>query len=85
MATAPVTPSIIHRFSLVGVVIVTQLIQSYAALLIGPSLMFGIRETLGLTLLGFMITGLACPFSVIPPYSELEYCLEAHKDKKFNP
>lgn len=32
-----------------------------------------------------MVTGLASPFSIIPPYSELEYCLESYKDKKFHP
>lgn len=51
----------------------------------GPSLVFGMRETIGVTLIGFMISGLACPFSIIPPYSEIEYCLEAYPDKKFNP
>eukprot|EP00347_Sterkiella_histriomuscorum_P013408 403364820 len=85
MTTAPITPNIVHRFSLVGVVITTQLIQSAAALLVGPSHILNLHETLTISILGFVISGLACPFSIIPPYSELEYCLSAHKDKKFHP
>jgi hypothetical protein len=38
-----------------------------------------------ITLIGLAITGLASPFSVIPPYTELEQCLDVYKDKRFDP
>ncbi|CDW77465.1 permeases of the major facilitator superfamily [Stylonychia lemnae] len=85
MTTAPITPNIVHKFSLVGVVICTQTLQGLAALLVGPSQFLGLHETISLTLIGFVISGLSSPFSIIPPYSELEYCLSAHKGKNFNP
>jgi len=34
--------------------------------------MFGINEKIFITLFGFALAGLASPFSIIPPYSELE-------------
>lgn len=85
MLTAHFAPKLVHRFSLVAVVIVAQLIQATCAFLVGPSEFFGIPELLYITIIGFHITGLASPFSIIPPYSELEYCLEAYKDKNFDP
>eukprot|EP00347_Sterkiella_histriomuscorum_P004819 403358969 len=85
MMTAHFAPKLVHRFSLVGVVIVAQLIQAAAAFLVGPSLMLHIPEYIAITIVGFFISGLASPFSIVSPYSELEYCLEAHKDKNFNP
>ena len=32
-----------------------------------------------------MISGASSPFTVIPPYKELENCLDAYEDKKFDP
>lgn len=36
-------------------------------------------------MIGFVISGFACPFTIIPPYRELELCLASWKDKNFNP
>jgi len=53
--------------------------------MVGPSELLHFPELLYITIIGFFITGCASPFSVVPPYSELAYCLEVHKDKNFNP
>ena len=85
MLTAHFAPKLVHRFSLVAVVIVAQLVQACAAFMVGPSNLLHLPELLALTIVGFFISGLASPFSIVSPYSELEYCLEAHKDKNFDP
>ncbi|CDW77432.1 permeases of the major facilitator superfamily [Stylonychia lemnae] len=85
MTTAPISPNIVHKFSLVGVVVVTQVIQGSAALLIGPSEMLGLSQKIYVTMIGLAIAGLASPFSIIAPYSEMEQCLSIHKTKRFNP
>lgn len=56
-----------------------------AAFLIGPSDILGIPSIIWITVAGFVLAGMASPFSVIPPYKELENCLEIYEDKHFDP
>ena len=53
--------------------------------MIGPSDILGMPDIIWITVVGFAITGLASPFSIIPPYKEIENCLEIYEDKKFDP
>ncbi len=56
-----------------------------AAFLIGPSEIFGIPEKVYITMIGFSISGMLSPWTIVPPYRELELCLDVYEDKHFDP
>lgn len=81
-----VAPRAAKRFNLVICVVIAQYLQCLASYLIGPSKFFGLPEKIWITMLGFVISGLASPFTIVPPYKELENSLAKYEGKKnFNP
>ncbi|CDW79900.1 major facilitator superfamily [Stylonychia lemnae] len=83
--TCFIAPKVARRMSLVLCVIVAQMVQAVSCYLIGPSMFFNITPKIYITIIGFAISGLAAPFTIVPPYKELELCLSYHKNKRFDP
>ena len=61
------------------------MVQAVSSYLIGPSEFFQIPSIVWITIAGFFLSGLASPFTIVPPYKELESCLSVYKNKNFDP
>ncbi|CDW78829.1 major facilitator superfamily [Stylonychia lemnae] len=85
VSTCFIAPKVARRISLVLCVILGQMVQAASCYLIGPSMFFNITPKIYLTIIGFLISGFASPFTLVPPYKELELCLSYHKNKRFDP
>jgi hypothetical protein len=85
ISTSIIAPRFIYRFNLSGVVITTQCVQALATIVVGPSEVLKLPEIIWIMITGLLIAGLSSPFCLIPPFKEMESCLEAYPDKKFNP
>eukprot|EP00347_Sterkiella_histriomuscorum_P003180 403365284 len=85
VSTCFLAPILAKRYNLVLCVVIAQLVQSASSYLIGPSEFFHIPQYVWVTIAGFFISGLASPFTIVPPYKELENCLSVYEHKNFNP
>ena len=83
--TSPFCHIIVHKFSLAGVVIISQLIQAFAALLVGSSRILYLPDNIWVLVAGYIISGLTSPFSLVAPYSEIQQSLSVYHDKNFDP
>lgn len=69
LLTSPLAHKAIDRYDCIAVMLIAEVVQVFATLMIGPSQIF--PNELWISVTGLVLAGMAIPFTLIPSYQEL--------------